>query len=68
MINAQQLNALPRLSPSQVSAYPQQSSFVPAVRAADTTADPMTAMMGMMIPLIMMIMVMKIMTKVTGEI
>lgn len=63
-MKAQQLSALPRMSSSQVTTYPQQSPYVPAVAPAQDSFD-MTGMMGMMVSLIMIVMVMKMMMKVT---
>ena len=75
MIFAQQVNALPRISPSQVSSYPQQvssfpqqSSYVPAVRTLEATTDPIGGIMPMMISLIVIVMVMKMMTKITDNV
>jgi len=64
-MNAQQLNTLPRLSSSQVTSYPQQSPFIPAVRAADENSGgiKLDQILEPMIMLIMMVMIMKMMTK-----
>jgi len=61
-MNAQQLNALPRMSSSQVASYPQQTGWVPAA-AQPTGIVDFEQILGPMITLIMMVMIMRMMTK-----
>lgn len=66
-MNAQQLSSLPRLSSSQVTSYPQQTGWVPAATPAENGIN-IGGIIEPMITLIMMVMIMRMMTKMVEEV
>ena len=69
MIYAQQTGMFPRVAPSQVSAFPMQSTAMPAVYAQEgTTGFDTTQLITLMMTMMIMVMMMKMMTKATESI
>ena len=69
MVYAQQTGMFPRVVPSQVSAFPMQSTAMPAVYAQEETAGfDTTQLISLMMTMMIMVMMMKMMTKATESI
>ena len=71
MIYAQQTGMFPRVVPSQVSAFPMQSTAMPAVYAQEGEGDlgiNTDKLITLIITMMIMVMMMKMMTKATESI
>lgn len=71
MIFAQQTGMFPRIAPSQVSAFPMQSTSMPAVYAQQDTPSTgidINQIMNLMMMMIVIVMMMKMMTKVSENV